>query len=82
MLDFVSRICMNISEDMGMAENELFIKRVGNVCYIKQSFLVSDFRIEENVKQNVAELFADIRTIIVDECVAKFVDFFNGVGTQ
>ena len=65
-----------------MTENQFLAEAITNVRNVKRFLLGADFGIETNVQQNVAQFFANFVVVLLDESVAEFIDFFNGVGTQ
>jgi len=65
-----------------MAKNELFRYFVAHIADIESLFFFADFRIKNHVQQQIAQFFFDFFVIVVEDGLAEFVGFLDGVGTQ
>ena len=68
--------------DVWMAEDELVGLLVAYVGNVELSLLLADKGVEHDVHDDVAQLFADVLRIVLDERIAEFKGFFNGVRAQ
>ena len=73
---------MHVAEYVRMAEYEFAVERVGHVGDVESFFFAAYFGVEEDVQEHVAELFAYIRVVVVEQGLGELVDFFNSVGAQ
>ncbi len=52
---------------MRMTEDKFFILSVGNLANIEAACFFSDFGVEENVEQHIAEFFLDFGCVVRSE---------------
>ena len=71
-----------VAEYMGMAEYQLVVECVGHVGYVEAALLVGNLRVEQNMKQDVAEFLFYIGGVVVGKGLSQLVDFFDRVRTQ
>ena len=64
---------------MRMAEDKFVCQGITYVCYIKLFLLASNLCIEANMKQHVAQFFANVSIVAFYKCVAQFVCLFYRV---
>ena len=65
-----------------MAENQLVAQAVAHLLDVERPGLAAYLGIKEYVEQHVAQFLANILLVVTHQCVAEFVDFFDGVGAQ
>ena len=65
-----------------VSEYEFVGKLVAHVGNVKLSFLVANLRIEANMEQHVAKLFADVRCVVLHQGICKLVSLLYGVWSQ
>src|SRR3569833_290698 len=69
-----------IAEDMWMPAHELIVNRSRNASEIEPALFLGHPRVKYNLKQQVAQLVAQLLRIIPIDRVRDFVRFFDGEG--
>ena len=67
---------------MGMAKDEFVSFLEAHVGYVKVFLLPSEYGIEDDVLQHVAQFLANVLRVVVGQGIAQFVNLLNSVGPQ
>ena len=65
-----------------MTENELIAELVAHICEIELRAFFSYLGIKEHMQQHIAQFFADLFVVTAHQGVAKFIHFFDRIGTE
>ena len=63
---------------MGMAANQLFTDPVKHVGDVECVFFGGNFRVEYQMKHQIAQFLFDFREIILKNGIGKLIGFLNG----
>ena len=74
-----SRLCTGGAENVRVTANHFVVDGTNDVGDVKTIFFVSDLRVEENLKQKIAEFFREFCVVRGVEGVEDFVGFFNEI---
>ena len=65
-----------------MAVDEFVAQRIGHVGKVERALLLAQFRVEDHVEQQVAQLLLDALHVVVENCIGQFVGLLNRVAPQ
>lgn len=71
-----------VGEDVGVAADELGADAFGDVAEVEAAVLFGDFGVEDDLEEEVAELFAEFGGSAVRDGVEDFVGFFQEVRAE
>lgn len=71
-----------VGEDVGMAADEFGADAFGDVAEVETAVLFGDFGMEDDLKEEVAEFFAEFGGGAVGDGVEDFVGFLEQVGAE
>ena len=67
---------------MRVPVDEFITEFVADVGDVEVARLGPDFGVEDDVQQHVAQLFADVRLVVLDDGICQFVGLLDGVRPQ
>src|SRR6476620_9308097 len=74
------RIGLHIAENMAMPSDEFVGQSFQNVINGEIALLFRHLRIEQNLKQQIAEFPTELRPVTIVDCFQDLVGLFDGVG--
>src|SRR3954463_3347553 len=83
----VAALCLDtypggITKHVGMTSHQLIVNRSRDAREIEQALFLGHSRVKYNLKQQIAQLVAQLPRIIAIDCVRNFVGFFDRVGSD
>jgi hypothetical protein len=71
-----------VAEDVRVAANQFFVDFADDVVDGEAAFLVGDLRVEENLKEEVAEFLGEFGVVRGVEGVEDFIGFFDEIRAE
>ncbi len=68
-----------VAKDMRMAPDQFLVDRLDDVAEIERALLLRHARVEDDLEQEIAELFAQVIEVAARDRVSDLVGFLDGV---